>query len=75
MTIVSNVAALLAASDPAPSSTSISLAVWKWVIIIGVAAVIVFYVIKRVADVVVKRKTDAMIRDVVGKDADVDDNE
>ncbi len=75
MTMISIVAPLLAASDPAPSSTSISLEVWKWVIIIGVAAVIVFYVIKRVADVVVKRKTAAMIRDVVGEDADTNGNE
>lgn len=61
---------LVSPSPPAPSSTSIDLAIWKWVIFIGVAAVIVFYAIKRISEIVVARKTDAMIRDVVGEESD-----
>ncbi|MCP4599132.1 MAG: hypothetical protein GY847_01100 [Proteobacteria bacterium] len=67
--------AILGAVDPAPSSTNINLAVWRWVIIIGIAAVVIFYVIKRVSDIVVKKKTDAIIRDVVGDDASGCDDE
>lgn len=47
-----------------PRSTSIDFAYWKWVVLVGVAAVVVFYVLKRVADVVVDRKTDKLIREV-----------
>ncbi len=51
-----------------PASPEINLVVWKWVIIIGVAAIVAFYVIKRVADVAVKKKTDDMIRSVEDDD-------
>lgn len=54
---------------PAPSM-GIELVVWKWVIIISVVAVAALYVVKRIADVVVKRKTDAAIRSALGEDAD-----
>lgn len=69
MPIVSLVSATLAqAAPPAETSVEIELSVWKWVIIIGVAAIIIIYVIKRVSEVVVKKKTDTMIRRVVGEE-------
>ena len=56
--------------EPAPASNSpIELAVWKWVVIIGIAAIIILYAVKRISEVVVKKKTDEMIRTVVGEDA------
>ena len=58
----------------APSSTAIDLSVWKWVIIIGVAAVVIFYAIWRISQVVVNKKTNTIIRDVVG-DSDKMDGE
>ncbi len=48
------------------SSMAIDLAVWKYVIIIGLSAITILYVVKRIAEVVVKRKTATMIREVVG---------
>lgn len=69
MPIVSLVnSALAQAAPPAEGSVEIELAVWKWVIIIGVAAVIIIYVVKRISEVVVKKKTDTMIRRVVGEE-------
>ena len=59
-------AAILASSPSGPPSSGIDVSIWKWVIIIGVAAVIVFYAIWRVSQVVVNRKTNNIIRDVVG---------
>lgn len=47
-----------------PKSTSIDFTYWKWVVLVGVAAVVIFYLLKRVADIVVDRKTDRLIRDV-----------
>ena len=46
------------------SGESIELTLWIWVIIIGAGAVVAFWVTKRVSDVVVKRKTDQIVRDV-----------
>ena len=67
-------AAVLASSAPAPSSTGIDVSIWKWVIIIGVGAVVIFYAIWRISQIVVNRKTDSIIRDVVGdkEKSDVD---
>ncbi len=56
---------------PAPSA-GIELVVWKWVVIISVVAVVTLYVVKRIADVVVKRKTDAAIREALGDEPDQD---
>ena len=53
-------------------SAGIEVGIWKWVIIMGVGAVIVFYTIKRIADFVTDRKTDAMIQQVE-EDLDEDD--
>ena len=65
---------MLAEFAPKPTSTGVELGVWKWVIIIGASAIAMFYVIKRIADVVVKKKTDDMIRSV-GEDPSKDNNE
>jgi len=47
-----------------PKSTSIDFTYWKWVVLVGVAAVVVFYVLKRISDIVVDRKTDKLIREI-----------
>jgi hypothetical protein len=65
-------AIILASSPPEPSSSGIDVSIWKWVIIIGVAAIIVFYAIWRISQIVVNRKTNAIIRDVVGDSANKD---
>ena len=81
MNIASMIISVLASADPAPATSSpIELDVWKWVIIIGAGAIIILYAVKRIADVVVNKRTDDMIRKVVGKDAagesgDLDDLE
>jgi hypothetical protein len=54
-------------APPADTNVEIELSVWKWVIIVGVAAIIIIYAIKRISEVVVKKKTDTMIRRVVGQ--------
>ncbi len=75
MNIASMIMSVLAQVDPpaVPATSSpIELDVWKWVVIIGVGAVIILYAVKRISEVVVKKKTDDMIRKVVGKDADVE---
>lgn len=63
MNTISSLSAFFQAQAPKASS-SIDVSIWKWVIIVGVTAVIIFYGIKRVSDIVVKRKTDMMIRSV-----------
>ena len=65
-------AIILASSPPAPSSSGIDVSIWKWVIIIGVAAVVIFYALWRISQIVVNRKTNAIIRDVVGDSANKD---
>ncbi len=75
MNIASMIMSVLAQADPpaVPATSSpIELDVWKWVVIIGAGAVIILYAVKRIAEVVVNKRTDDMIRKVVGKDADVE---
>ena len=60
----SRLAIILSEFAPKPTSSGVELGVWKWVIIIGASAIALFYVVKRIADVVVKKKTDDMIRSV-----------
>ena len=57
--------------DVPGASQSVELTVWKWVILIGGGAIVAFWVIKRVAEIVTKQKTDAMVRKV----GEADDNE
>ncbi|MFO8071685.1 MAG: hypothetical protein R6V85_07395 [Polyangia bacterium] len=59
-------AAAVAAETASEHDVSIELTVWKWVIISGVVAVAIIYAVKRISEVVVKRKTDGIIRRVVG---------
>jgi len=56
---------------PAPSQ-GINSVIWQWLIIISVGAFVIIYAIKRISDVVVARKTQAMIRDVVGDEENVE---
>ena len=67
MTAISNLTTFLQATKPASSGIDVS--IWKWVIVIGVTAVVIFWGIKRVADIVVNKKTDEMIRNV-GEDSE-----
>ena len=61
--------------DPRETAMAVDLTVWKWVIIIGVAAIVILYAVKRLADVAVKKKTANMIREVVGEDDTTDSGE
>jgi hypothetical protein len=63
------ISTLAQATPPPETSVEIELSVWKWVIIIGVSAIIIIYAVKRISEVVVKKKTDTMIRRVVGEEA------
>ena len=58
---------------PTEVASSLELSVWKWVIIIGVGAVVIFFFIRKFSEIVVKKKTELMIQQVVGDDAQVDD--
>lgn len=51
------------------SDYGVDLTIWKWVVFIGVGAVVVGLIVRRLADVVVKRKTRNIIEQVVGRDA------
>lgn len=72
---VSALFSIIMAEAPPEPSTAIELVVWKWVVIIGVAAVVIFYAIKRVSEVVVRRKTATMIKEVVGDEGGGDGTE
>ena len=68
MLFTSSMISTIAQATPPETSVEIELSVWKWVIIIGVAAIIIIYAVKRISEVVVKKKTDTMIKRVVGVD-------
>jgi ATP/ADP translocase len=71
--LISSLTALF--QQPASKApTGIDVSIWKWVIIIGVSAIIIFYGIKRISEIVVKRKTDMMIRDVVEEKKETEDD-
>lgn len=59
--------------SPTDVASSLELSVWKYVVIIGVGAFVVLYIAKRIAEVVVKKKTDNLIERVVGNAADADE--
>jgi hypothetical protein len=57
-------------------STGIDLGFFKWVLIIGGIAVSLLYIVKRVAEYLVNKKTDEMIRNVNDSDdSDRDDTD
>jgi len=62
--------ALLSQADvaPAPASSGFQFGVWRWVVIIGVGAVIVIYAIHRISVLVARQKTARLIDDVVGRE-------
>ena len=59
----------LAEKSPAEGSFGVDLAIWKWVVIIGAGAVVVTWLVRRISEVVVARKTRSIIEQVVGRDA------
>lgn len=64
----------LEAAAPAPSK-GFDLGIWYALVIIGASAFVVFYIIKRISDIAVNRKTEAMIRqfsDVESNDSETD---
>jgi hypothetical protein len=54
---------IFGAPVPSPAASGFEFGIWRWVIIIGVGAVVLFYAIKRISDVLVNRKTDLIIRE------------
>lgn len=65
-----NIAAnLLAQKEVAPSPTNVGfeLEIWKWVVIIAAGAFVLIFVLKRIGDIVAKKRTEAMIENVVGQ--------
>lgn len=54
----------MAEATPPKPSTEFSGAIWYVLVVVAIVAFISFYVIKRISDFAVKRKTDAMIREV-----------
>jgi hypothetical protein len=58
---------------PVEGSFGVDLAIWKWVVIIGAGAVVAIWLVRRIAEIVVTRKTSRIIEQVVGsKDAGAD---
>ena len=65
----------LEAAAPAPSK-GFDLGIWYALVIIGALAFVVFYVVKRISDIAVNRKTEAMIRqfsDIEQNDSETDE--
>ena len=74
MSLTAISAILLQATPAVPEpSQGINSAIWHWLIIISVAAFVIIYTLKRISDVVANRKTETMIRNVVGDDVKKDD--
>lgn len=73
---IMGLANLLEAAPPEPSR-GFDLGIWYALVIIGVAAVVIFYVVKRISDIAVNRKTQAMIRQFsdLKDNSDLDDND
>ncbi len=63
MLTISGLSMLWQAAPPKPSK-EFDLGVWYALIVIAAIAFIAFYVIKRVSDIAVKKKTEALIREV-----------
>lgn len=55
--------ALAEASPPKPSN-EFSGGIWYVLVVVAVAAFVAFYVVKRVSDIAVKKKTEALIREI-----------
>jgi hypothetical protein len=51
------------AAPPKPSK-EFDLGIWYALVVIAVVAFVVFYVVKRVSEIAVKKKTDALIREI-----------
>ncbi len=53
---------ILDATAPVAPSKGFDVGIWYALVIIGALAFVVFYVIKRISEITVNRKTQAMIR-------------
>ena len=53
----------LQTAPPAPTKGN-AWGMWYVLVVVASGAIVVFWVIKRIADIAAKRKTDAMIREV-----------
>lgn len=62
-------AALLAQNDvkPSPTNVGFELEIWKWVVVIAVVAFVIIFLLKRIGDIVTKKRTKSMIDSVVGE--------
>lgn len=56
-------------AEPSPTSVGFELEIWRWVVIIAVGAFVAIFLVKRLGDVVAKKRTEAIIDDVVGPGA------
>jgi ABC-type transport system involved in cytochrome c biogenesis permease subunit len=56
-------ACLAEVSPPKPSS-EFSGGIWYVLVVVAVVAFIAFYVVKRISDIAVKKKTEALIREI-----------
>jgi len=55
-------------AEGADSGSPIELSIWKLFIIISISAFVIFYIAKRVAEIMVKKKTDTLIDQFGGSD-------
>lgn len=64
---------VLEAAPPSPPK-GFDFGIWYALIVIGVGAFVLFYAVKRISDIVIKRKTEALIREV-GDEPKPDDDD
>ena len=67
--------AVLAEAAPPKPSDEFSGAIWYVPVIVAVAAFVLFYIVKRISDIAVKRRTEAMIREVGEAESSPDEEE
>ncbi|MBN2530042.1 MAG: hypothetical protein JXR76_26870 [Deltaproteobacteria bacterium] len=69
MNFINMASMIMAQQDVKPSADSVGfeLAIWKWVVVIAVVAFVIIFFLKRLGDIVAKKKTENMIESVVGK--------
>ncbi|MBN2341377.1 MAG: hypothetical protein JXX29_08270 [Deltaproteobacteria bacterium] len=69
MNIINLASMLLAQQNvkPSPTNVGFELEIWKWVVIIAAGAFVAIFAIKRIGDIVAKKRTESMIENVVGE--------
>ncbi len=73
MLTISGLSMLWQATPPKPSK-EFDLGIWYALVVIAVIAFIAFYAIKRVSDIAVKKKTEALIREIGDDQPSEEDN-